>query len=84
MAPGRPTSTFFRSSRGAEAHRVSVHHVLKHLRETHVGTARDEQTTAIGHVTVADMNRLQTHCPAIGAPHVFMSRTVPVFGLNFQ
>ena len=47
----------------SEAQTHFVYYLLTHLRDTLVGIARDKQTTGLGHVTVADMKRLQVCVP---------------------
>jgi type I restriction enzyme S subunit len=49
-----------------QSDRIFAYYLLKHLRSTLVEIARNKQTTGLGHVTVADMQRI--FVPSIPAP----------------
>ncbi len=57
--PGLVNQHIFKVITSSDAEKRFVYYLLKHLRPILVETARDKQTTGLGHVTVADMKRLQ-------------------------
>jgi type I restriction enzyme S subunit len=61
------------------AQRRFVYYLLKHLRPVLVGTAKDKQTTGLGHVTVADMKRLKVCHPPGQTLEAFDRRVAPIF-----
>jgi len=61
-----------------------LYYLLKHLRPVLVETARDKQTTGLGHVTVADMKRLQVCWPSKPVLAAFDRLVGPIFDKAFS
>lgn len=60
-----------------------VYYLLKHLRPVLVGTAKNKQTTGLGHVTVADMKRLRVCFPSKNVLAAFDHIAGPIFDKAF-
>ena len=56
-----------------------VYYLLKYLRPVLVETARNKQTTGLGHVTVADMKRLRVCWPNKEVLSAFDRIVGPIF-----
>ncbi|MFN8049805.1 MAG: restriction endonuclease subunit S [Ancrocorticia sp.] len=59
LGPGLLNQHIFKVISPNAAHQRFIFYLLKSLRSVLVETARNKQTTGLGHVTVADMKRLQ-------------------------
>ncbi|MDH4246199.1 MAG: restriction endonuclease subunit S [Deltaproteobacteria bacterium] len=60
-----------------------VYYLLKHLRPVLVETAKNKQTTGLGHVTVADMKRLLVCWPPDTVKIAFDKLSAPLFEKAF-
>ena len=60
-----------------------VYYLLKHLRPVLVGTAKNKQTTGLGHVTVADMKRLLICFPSEKVLTAFDGIVGPIYDKAF-
>ncbi len=60
-----------------------VYYVIQHLRPVLVETARNKQTTGLGHVTVADMKRLRVCWPNTTVLTAFDRHVAPIFDKAF-
>ncbi len=60
-----------------------VYYLLHHLRPVLVETARNKQTTGLGHVTVADMRRLMVCSPCEAVLNAFDRSVAPLFEAAF-
>lgn len=61
-----------------------VYYLLKHLRPVLVETARNKQTTGLGHVTVSDMKRIRVNWPAESIQAAFDRIVFPFFEAVFE
>ncbi len=60
-----------------------VYYLLKFLRPVLVETARNKQTTGLGHVTIADMKRIQVCSPPLSVLFAFDKLIAPLFDRAF-
>ena len=60
-----------------------VYYLLQHLRPVLVETARNKQTTGLGHVTIADMKRLLVCMPNKAVLAAFDRNVAPIFDKAF-
>ncbi len=74
----------FKVITSSDAEKRFVYYLLKHLRPILVETARDKQTTGLGHVTVADMKRLQVCRPQKDVLTAFDRLIAPIFDKAFS
>ena len=61
-----------------------VYYLLQYLRPVLVDTAKNKQTTGLGHVTVADMKRLLVCCPGEEVLQAFDRIIGPIFDSAFE
>jgi len=61
-----------------------VYYLLHHLRPVLVETARNKQTTGLGHVTIADMKRLLVCRPSRAVLAAFDQNIAPIFDRAFK
>ncbi len=73
----------FKVNTCSSANKRFVYYLLKHLRTVLVETARNKQTTGLGHVTVADMKRLMVCCPSKDVLAAFDNIVSPIFDKAF-
>jgi type I restriction enzyme S subunit len=66
-----------------DAQKRFVYYLLQHLRPVLVETARNKQTTGLGHVTVADMKRLRICVPSKELLTAFDRTTAALFDRAF-
>jgi type I restriction enzyme S subunit len=59
---------------------IFAYYLLKHLRPTLIEIARNKQTTGLGHVTVADMQRM----PVLSVPAPLLERFAVLAGSPFD
>jgi type I restriction enzyme, S subunit len=71
----------FKVITGSRAERTFVLCLLRHLRPVFAETARNKQTTGLGHVTAGDMKRLLVAYPSQAALESFGSLAGPVVDL---
>jgi type I restriction enzyme, S subunit len=69
----------FRVITSSDAQKHFVYYLLKHLRQELIEIARNKQTTGLGHVTVADMRRLQVCWPSGAVLSSFELIVGPIF-----
>jgi type I restriction enzyme S subunit len=81
--PGLVNQHIFKVITSSDAEKRFVYYLLKHLRPVLVETARDKQTTGLGHVTVADMKRLQVCRPPKDILAAFDRLITPIFDKAF-
>jgi type I restriction enzyme, S subunit len=81
--PGLVNQHIFKVITSSDAEKRFVYYLLKHLRPILVETARDKQTTGLGHVTVADMKRLQVCRPPKDVLAAFDRVIAPIFDKAF-
>ena len=81
--PGLVNQHIFKVITSSDAEKRFVYYLLKHLRPILVETARDKQTTGLGHVTVADMKRLQVCRPPKDVLAAFDRLIAPIFDKAF-
>jgi type I restriction enzyme, S subunit len=81
--PGLVNQHIFKVITSNDAEKRFVYYLLKHLRPILVETARDKQTTGLGHVTVADMKRLQVCRPPKDVLAAFDRLIAPIFDKAF-
>lgn len=81
--PGLVNQHIFKVLTPSDAEKRFVYYLLKHLRPILVETARDKQTTGLGHVTVADMKRLQVCRPPKDVLAAFDRLIGPIFDKAF-
>jgi type I restriction enzyme S subunit len=81
--PGLLNQHIFKVITSSDAEKRYVYYLLKHLRPILVETARDKQTTGLGHVTVADMKRLQVCRPPKDVLAAFDKLIAPIFDKAF-
>jgi len=81
--PGLLNQHIFKVVTADLAQKRFVYYLLKHLRPVLVGTAKDKQTTGLGHVTVADMKRLQVCRPPVPILAAFDRLIAPAFDKAF-
>ena len=60
-----------------------VYYLLQYLRPVLVETARNKQTTGLGHVTIADMKRLMVCMPSKAVLAAFDRNVAPIFDNAF-
>jgi type I restriction enzyme S subunit len=60
-----------------------VYYLLQYLRPVLVETARNKQTTGLGHVTIADMKRLLVCMPSKAVLAAFDRNVAPIFDKAF-
>ncbi len=60
-----------------------VYYLLQYLRPVLVETARNKQTTGLGHVTIADMKRLLVCMPDKAVLATFDLIIAPIFDMAF-
>ena len=60
-----------------------VYYLLQYLRPVLVETARNKQTTGLGHVTIADMKRLLVCIPSKAVLAAFDQKAAPIFEKAF-
>jgi type I restriction enzyme, S subunit len=81
--PGLVNQHIFKVITSTNAEKRFVYYLLKHLRPILVETARDKQTTGLGHVTVADMKHLQVCRPPKDVHAAFDRLIAPIFDKAF-
>jgi type I restriction enzyme S subunit len=81
--PGLLNQHIFKVITSSDAEKRFVYYLLKHLRPILVETARDKQTTGLGHVTVADMKRLKVCHPPKDVLAAFDRLIAPIFDKAF-
>ena len=81
--PGLLNQHIFKIAASSTAQKRLVYYLLKHLRPVLVETAKNKQTTGLGHVTVADMKRLFICWPHPSVLSVFDQRVAPLFDRAF-
>ena len=81
--PGLLNQHIFKIICTTESHEHFVYFLLKHLRNTLIQIARNKQTTGLGHVTVADMKRLQVCRPPETVLDVTDETIGPLFNQSF-
>lgn len=81
--PGLLNQHIFKVVAPTAAHKRFVYYLLKYLRPILVETARNKQTTGLGHVTVADMKRLFVCWPSKEILAAFDLKTAPIFDRVF-
>lgn len=81
--PGLVNQHIFKVITSNDAEKRFVYYLLKHLRPVLVETARDKQTTGLGHVTVAGMKRLQVCRPPKDGLAAFDKVIAPIFDKAF-
>lgn len=81
--PGLVNQHIFKVITSSDAEQRFVYYLLKHLRPILVETARNKQTTGLGHVTVADMKRLQVCRPPKEVLAAFDRLIAPIFDKAF-
>jgi type I restriction enzyme S subunit len=69
------------STTAAEKH--FVYYLLQYLRPVLVETAKNKQTTGLGHVTIADMKRLLVCMPSKAVLAAFDRKIAPIFDRAF-
>ena len=82
--PGLLNQHIFNVITGNQAEKRFVYYLLKHLRSILVSTAKDKQTTGLGHVTVADMKRLRVCNPSKEIREAFDHQIAPIFDRVFS
>jgi len=58
--------------------RTFVFFLLKHLKPVFIATAKDKQTTGLGHVTIQDLKRLKIVYPSIEVLRAFAAIATPI------
>ena len=81
--PGLLNQHIFKVVAPTTAQKRFVYYLLKFLRPILVETARNKQTTGLGHVTVADMKRLLVCWPSKEILAAFDQKIAPIFGRAF-
>jgi type I restriction enzyme, S subunit len=81
--PGLLNQHIFKVVAVDTAQKRFVYYLLKYLRPVLVETARNKQTTGLGHVTVADMKRLRVCWPSPAILSAFAGQVAPVFDRFF-
>src|SRR6185437_4734407 len=64
--------------------RLFVYYLLRFLKNVFIEIARNKQTTGLGHVTVADMRRLQICKPPKDLLHAFNRTVQPIFDRGYS
>jgi type I restriction enzyme S subunit len=77
--PGLLNQHIFKVVTTDPAHKRFAYYLFKYLRPVLVETARNKQTTGLGHVTVADMKRLHVCCPSSSILAAFDQQVAPLF-----
>jgi len=77
--PGLLNQHIFKVFAPTTAHKRFVYYLLKYLRPVLVETARDKQTTGLGHVTVTDMKLLLVCWPIKEILTAFDQKIAPIF-----
>ncbi|MDA1165871.1 MAG: restriction endonuclease subunit S, partial [Planctomycetota bacterium] len=83
LGPGLLNQHIFKIETDSEAQKHFVYYLLRYLRPTLIEIARNKQTTGLGHVTVADMRRLETCFPPAEILEAFDVQVGPVFDKCF-
>jgi type I restriction enzyme S subunit len=73
----------FKVISATEAEKRFVYYLLQYLRPVLVQTARNKQTTGLGHVTIADMKRLFVCMPSKAVLAAFDRNVAPIFDKAF-
>lgn len=73
----------FKVISATEAEKRFVYYLLQYLRPVLVETARNKQTTGLGHVTIADMKRLLVCMPSKAVLAAFDQKVSPIFDKAF-
>ncbi|WP_454062952.1 DUF559 domain-containing protein [Candidatus Nitrospira salsa] len=82
--PGLLNQHIFKIVTPTIAEKRFVYYLLNFLRPTLVEIARNKQTTGLGHVTVADMKRLNVSSSPLRVLEVFDNLIAPLFDKTFQ
>jgi len=83
QGPGLLNQHIFKVVAATTAHKRYVYYLLKYLRPILVETARNKQTTGLGHVTVADMKRMFVCWPTKEVLNIFDRLISPIFDKAF-
>lgn len=81
--PGLLNQHIFKVITPSPSQKRFVYYLLHHLRPVLVETARNKQTTGLGHVTVADMRRLMVCSPCEAVLNAFDQSVAPLFEAAF-
>ena len=81
--PGLLNQHIFKVVAPTNAQKRLIYYLLKYLRPTLVETARNKQTTGLGHVTVADMKSLLVCLPTKEILAAFDCKIAPIFDRAF-
>jgi type I restriction enzyme S subunit len=81
--PGLLNQHIFKVITPCAAQKRFVYYLLHYLRPVLVETARNKQTTGLGHVTVADMRRLMVCLPNEAVLSAFDRNAAPIFERAF-
>ncbi len=81
--PGLLNQHIFKVVAPSAAEQRFVYYLLKYLRPALIEIARNKQTTGLGHVTVADMKRLQVCWPSRDVLRAFDRQVAPIFEKAF-
>jgi type I restriction enzyme S subunit len=73
----------FKVISATETEKRFVYYLLQYLRPVLVETARNKQTTGLGHVTIADMKRLLVCMPSKAVLVAFDRNVAPIFNKAF-
>ena len=82
--PGLLNQHIFKVVAPSAAQKRFVYYLLKFLRPNLVEIARNKQTTGLGHVTIADMKRLQVCWPPKAVLAAFDRQVIPIFYRTFN
>lgn len=74
----------FKVISATEAEKRFLYYLLQYLRPVLVETARNKQTTGLGHVTAADMKRLLVCMPSKAVLDAFDRDVAPIFNKAFN
>jgi len=74
----------FKVISATEAEKRFVYYLLQYLRPVLVETARNKQTTGLGHVTIADLKRLLVCMPKKAVLAAFDQNVAPIFDKAFS
>jgi len=83
LGPGLLNQHIFKIETDSAAELHFVFYLLKYLRPTLIEIARNKQTTGLGHVTVADMRRLEVCYPSDEVLGAFDEYVGPIFDKCF-
>jgi len=81
--PGLLNQHIFKVVVSSAAQKRFVYYLLKYMRPVLIETARNKQTTGLGHVTVADMKRLHVCLPSPSVLSSFGQHAAPLFDQAF-